>query len=705
MSREKFALGVGAALVAAIVVHFGALRAPFFADDWLFLDQVRSHSLLAVLASPDPIGNFLRPLGRQVWFWTLANLSGESPFLFHAANLSLFLGALVLLARLTRRMAGPLAGIVAASYLALHYAADVPVMWASGSQELLAIVFALGALEAHALKRSLLAGALLFIGLLAKEVVALTPLVAVLLDTGEGTWGTRARRAWPLGAALVAWLAIFVPFMLTRPTVGSGLALSPMGPLAVPILLVRVATGLEWPTGGVPAFPPRDPGEAGWISLLIVIVGLFTAVQVTRKKPPVAARAAGKSGKPAKHTAAEHVEVPATRVPSPQGIRAGLVWAVAGALPVAAIAPVWSGYYFLFSLAGVALALGTAVARTRAPLMWAVAAVAVLGWTSHQARALTEFATAPSVWSAQGHVNRFYLLRGMKVVGRAVDDLRSQAPKVEPRTTFFFAGIPAFAAVQVGDGPLVRGVYRDSSLRSYYLSAISRPYLARGPWKMFFYESSSGRLLDHTTSPGVLLSTALGMILSDNIQAATAALDAAHELGPPDRALDYVTGLVAFERGDTAAAAESFRRAGLNPVRGGLDVLRSVEAALARADTLAAAQLLQRATVVYAYEASLHAKYSDLLLSRPRTRPDGQLEAYAARVLDPTVGLSWRRWGYVLATQNRHNEALAALERYARLAPEAAAADARTREVVATLKRMLPGGDIAQRSLKGQMER
>jgi hypothetical protein len=705
MTRARFALGVGAALVAAFIAHMSALRAPFFADDWLFLDQVRARTLAAVLASPDPIGNFLRPLGRQVWFWTLGTVSGESPLPFHAANLVMFLVALVLLARLARRVSGPLAGIVAASYLALHYAADVPVMWASGSQELLALLFALAALEAHAVRRSLLAGGLLFLALLGKEVVALTPLVAVWLDTGEGTWATRARRAWPLGAAVVVWLAIFVPFMLTRPTVGSGLALSAIGPLAMPVLLVRVAAGLEWPTGGFPAFPPRDPGAAGLFSLLVALAGLVAAASVARAQRPPVARTSAKSGRPAKRPAPERAEPPSAPPTSADGVRAGLAWALAGALPVAAIAPVWSAYYFLFSLAGVGLALGSAVARTRAPLAWALAAVGVLGWTSHQARVLTEFATAPSAWSAQGHVNRFYMLRGMTVVQHAIDDLRSQAPQVAPRTTFFFAGVPAFAAVQVADGPFVRSVYRDSSLRSYFLSAISREHLARGPWKMFFYESKSGRMVDNTNSPGVLLSTALGMILNDRPEAARAALDAAHALGPPDRALDYVTGLVAFERGDSAAAAESFLRAGLNPVRGGSDVLRQVDVALARADTMTAAELLRRGTSVYSYEAKLHAKYSDVLLGRPSTRPDGQLEAYAARVLDPSDGLSWRRWGYVLANQNRHPEALSAFERYARLAPAAAAADERTREAVAILKRMLPGGDIAQRSLRRQLDR
>jgi hypothetical protein len=48
-------------LGAALVLQARALQDPFFADDYLFLDQVRLRSLTAALTSPDPIGNFFRP--------------------------------------------------------------------------------------------------------------------------------------------------------------------------------------------------------------------------------------------------------------------------------------------------------------------------------------------------------------------------------------------------------------------------------------------------------------------------------------------------------------------------------------------------------------------------------------------------------------------------------------------------------------------
>src|SRR6185503_15758159 len=126
-------------LLGATMLHWTALRLPFFADDFLFLQQVRGRSPLNALALPDAIGNFFRPVGRQLYFWILGTLSGESPFAFHLANLVLFLGLIALLFVIVRRMAGTVGAVVASSFVALHYAADVPLRWVSGSQDLLAV--------------------------------------------------------------------------------------------------------------------------------------------------------------------------------------------------------------------------------------------------------------------------------------------------------------------------------------------------------------------------------------------------------------------------------------------------------------------------------------------------------------------------------------------------------------------------------------
>jgi len=207
-------------LTAAIVIHAESLTAPFFSDDYLFLDQVRDRSLPETLTSPDPLGNFFRPVGRQLYFWSLANLGGESPLVFHMANLALYLLVLALLYLLTRRLAGNLAGIAAAAMLALHYAADIPIRWSSGSQDLVAVAGALGALLLYLYGRGMLASVVLLLGLLSKETVVFTPLIAVLLGRGQGaTWFNSFKRALhPAQSTTSRWRACtnFAPRIMSK---------------------------------------------------------------------------------------------------------------------------------------------------------------------------------------------------------------------------------------------------------------------------------------------------------------------------------------------------------------------------------------------------------------------------------------------------------------------------------------------------------
>jgi hypothetical protein len=716
MSRMRFGLGLAIVLAAAGVLHGAALRAPFFADDWLFLDQVRAHSLGTVLASPDPIGNFFRPLGRQVWFWLWGALGRESPLPFHAANLVLLLGALVLLARITRRLAGPAAGVLASAFLALHYAVDVPVRWASGCQELLALALGLASLDAYLAGKRWLAAAGFVLALLSKESIVVLPLVAVALDPKPRPFLARARAAWPLAVAGAAWLAFATWATLRRGTPGAGLALTAEGPLAVPVQLVRVILGIEWPTGGASWLPTRDPGASAWLALVLALAGVLLAWP---PREAAAARTAGSKRKradarsrrtrPDRAVAADEPAPasapPPAALPPRRALWAGLAWVLAGAAPVVVVAPLWSAYYFLFALAGSGFLLGALLAARPRPAFVALLVLAVLGWGSAQARKLEEFATAPSAWSGQSHVNRFYLNRGMTVVGRVVDDLRRQAPSVEPRTTFFYAGIPSFAAVQVADGPLVRSVYRDSSLKSYFLSQITRERLHRGPRKVFFFDHKTGRLEDKTGEPDVLLSITLGLVLSDRMDVAEATLEAAGEERGDDRVHRYVSALVAVDRGDTARAREHFSRSGVRLGRDGSAALRLAFRQLTAVDTVGAIGTLRQAVAENVLDAELHGLLADVLLQDPESRGEGQLEAFAARALAPREGEHWRRWAFVLANSSRYPEAMAALARYTELDPGRSSRDVRAQNLRETLVRVLPGGDLAQRALTREVHR
>src|SRR5262245_60764085 len=204
-------LALGIILAGTVLLYLPALRTDFFADDYMFLDQVRGRSLLESLGVPDPLSNFFRPVSRQLYFWIVAGLTHESPVAFRVGNLVTLLAVIALLFTLIRRLAGDRAAVFGASFLALHYAADIPVRWACGSQDLLAVVWAIAAMVLHLTGHRRWAGAAMLVGALSKEVVLLTPIVAVIADRRSGErWGAAARRAWPLALAIVVWGAIFL---------------------------------------------------------------------------------------------------------------------------------------------------------------------------------------------------------------------------------------------------------------------------------------------------------------------------------------------------------------------------------------------------------------------------------------------------------------------------------------------------------------
>src|SRR5262245_46066822 len=119
-----------ALLAGVVALRAGDLAAPFFADDYLFLEQVRGRSLIGALFSTDPLGNFMRPVGRQLYFWLVSRAGAESAGLFHAINLALLAALAFLVYRIGRRFAGVGTGVFAASFVGMHYAADVPTLWA-----------------------------------------------------------------------------------------------------------------------------------------------------------------------------------------------------------------------------------------------------------------------------------------------------------------------------------------------------------------------------------------------------------------------------------------------------------------------------------------------------------------------------------------------------------------------------------------------
>ncbi len=93
------------------------------------------------------------------------------------------------------------------------------------------------------------------------------------------------------------------------------------------------------------------------------------------------------------------------------------------------------------------------------------------------------------------------------------------------------------------------------------------------------------------------------------------------------------------------------------------------------------------------------------MLGNVRYVIEGQVEAYAARVLAPGSAPAWRRWAFVLAVESRQEQSIAALDRYFMMDSLAAIRDRDAVKLRALEVRMLPGGDVAQRAMKKEMTR
>ena len=656
-------------LLAAAWLQRAALQSPFFADDFLFLDQARNHSLWATLSGRDPIGNFVRPVGRQLHFWLLARASGESAVAFHAVNLALFLGVIALLFLVTRRLAGTVAAAIAAAFVALHYAADVPLLWASGSQDLLALAGALGALALFLSGRRALAALALLAGLLSKETVLFTPLVAALAARRAGEpWRRSLGRAWPLGLPVVVWASLWVAVALrsaeTRQAVSWGMG----GAAAAFAHLAQVALGLEW----------RRGGETRIFTLLPPLAPLALAL--------AAVAFAGLEQRPA-------ARAPATAGVSP--IVLGLAWALLGAAPVGAVAPAWSAYYYLFALCGVGLALGAALARRSRETVLVV--VALLAWGSENGRRLDEFITTPGAWTTQSHVNRRYFERATSFVQRYLRQLRAARPTLPARSTVFFGGLPSFCAFQVGDGPLLRWAYRDSSLRSYYLMELTAERYRRGPSSAYIVQGDS--LVELRLDQDQLRSFAVTAIISERPRLALDILELPVAVGRPGMMVPYWRAWPRLSLGDTAGAVAELRRAGLTADPGPTPEIREALGLLAAGDTTAAVQLMSAAVGRHALDAQAHALMAGLLVSDRRADLSAAIEAYAATRLEPGNPRHWWLLGYVQTRAMRYDESRRSIERYFALGGSDPGEAAQARQLLDWLRARGPGGEKFQQSL------
>ncbi len=630
------ALAFALVLIAAIAIYLPRLGTPFFASDFVMLDPARGGPLAGL---------------------------GGSPATLRTMGLALFLALLALLFAVARRLAGPRAAVIATAIVAVHYAAEIPVSWVSGTRETLAVALALGGLLFYLRGWKWPAAAVLALAPLAWATTLVAPLIAVVADRSPHESLRRALlRAWPLGFTVLPWIVMRVLSPATPPAsdLVQGFGSVAQGLLAAIVHLPQVVAGFEWRRDTTLDFGRAIPG---WLSVVFVVAAVFIAV---RRRGQASETDAGGKGR---------------------AIATGIAWAVIAALPAAGAAAYWSAHQYLFAVCGAALALGAWLAR-RAPVE-AMLAVALLGLGSASARGLGEFAGASTPWTGRSHVNRYYLDRATAQSERYLAALRRARPSLSPRATLYFEGIPPVVGFQTGDGPLIRWAYRDTTLQSYRVDQFSGARAAHGPVLLFLASGDSVVEVPENADPFRLI--AISLVLAERPEQGREALASGRERGATSASNDYLLAWTEWQLGRRDRASALFEALGLRPNDDDAPDRAAVVEALAAGDTLLALERAHAGAALSTLDPERHGLLADLLLMRDPDDPEGVIEAWAARVLAPENAVAWRRWAMIQIRRERQPEALASLERYTKLSGADGASDPEVVMWTSRMRAAMPG--------------
>lgn len=424
--------------VLTLLGYAGSLRQPFSNDDFTFLAKVRATPLARLLGGSDLLAGWWRPWSRELHFWAIDRLSGGSTLAFHLVNLALWFGVLGLLLALLRRLADARVAAIVAAGVTASACWGLFVVWACCSQDLWMLLMGLAFLLAAETGHVLAASAALALALLSKETaIAVLPLAIAMRWARDGVRGLRARAHLAYLGVALAWFALH-PSLGGRWWFGSGLRIVPVA---------------------------RQPWTADDLLWLLAPFNLESAPRPDGPwAPRLAEGLAWALGLGA--LAWRSIGAPAPAVERARLVKTGLVWWAFGWAPMVLPFLRWHSYYGWFGLCGAWLALTASLARSRAVLVPAIVAIALLRpFAAHTW--INDWGTEEYQRVAAGQLDQLRL------------SLRAQQPHLAPHARVFLANLPPGVGFHTGvrrSAPL--GVwYRDTTL----LGCLFGEYEARRP--------------------------------------------------------------------------------------------------------------------------------------------------------------------------------------------------------------------------------
>ncbi len=592
------------ALVGLTLLYRVPLATRFLNDDYLFLEQARTQPLSHSLTTLDALGNYYRPLSRQFYFAALTPLWGGAPWVFHAFNYALFLVALALLADLLLALM-PLGGAIAGvAYFALLPFQRVVLMWVSCSQDLLALAGTLAALALY--RRGRTGGALCACAAALASKESAFPLVVGLL---AWDWLVErrdapaiARRIAPFAALTLAWGAFSLAMRASK--AAAPLYMTPGSFAAAYLHLLQALTGIEQPRATLTAMVQHSPALIPLVALLPLTLLAFRGA---------ADEAAGGA------------------TPTRGIIGFALVWLVAFTAVTGPVAYSWSAYYYTLAAVGGAVLVGVLMRHTRAPGLAAL--IAGLLWLHAGSSATRGFAVNNSPWTWSSHLTSAYFERAAALTDSMSVQLKRLEPDPPADARLFFATLPPYAGFQMGNGALVRELYRKPQIESHFMSQFSDSTAGTHPCRFLYWDGESLAPL-YTRGTDVYFQVGCDLLLLDRLERGLYAFRRGAAAGESRRDLLYWISWGELWAGRRAAAERAWTELGFSDDSlSWITHLRDAHNALVDGDTLASRRQLTAAIQYGVGRPEAHAVLGELLTGR--NTKYGLLELKVATRLNP----------------------------------------------------------------------
>ena len=643
--------------LVALAVGADAFRIGFFADDFHFLDIARRLPLARTLGGQYGLWPWYRPLSRELYFAAVASAGPTALRFAHALSLVCLFRVGLLLARIGTRLVGrPAAWAGVVIFLSYGFTKFLAA-WASGFQDLAAIVLIAYALDAYQCGRTGQALAWTALAPFAKETGFLV--FPLLLLAGYTTDAERPRGGWVARLAGVGAGALAVHLLVRSGWhTGGAIIRDALTTQRLPATLLQILTEF------VSRHPAPGPGSVALaVSAGVCAFALF-AYAARRPQPDAHELAA----------------------PPPGGVAFVAGAAALGLLPLG-VAPLLGltltqAYYAYPAVPWLALGLGVLVTRLPAPL-WRTGLAALVAWNVLGTGVHAVDLDRPQAW-------RFHrwswdeAVRLSAVTGRLTSDLRATLAHRPDSLVVLYEGVPRGCFFQTEDGPASREALADPGVRAYW---VNRPPRDVDADRLAIVGFDAGRfhLVRERWSSLTAVRRAMEAAIAGRGRAANAL--ALYTEAPDSAGFDrgYLRAAAALLDDGPEGFLEGLADLGLDDTLGWKPGALAAPIAVVDAPLGAALAEALRQPLT----ASAHAALADSLLARGVV-PRAALELRVAVTLDPTRWADRLRLAQVMAALGGEEEAadeLAALGKQSRAGPVAAEA----RRVLKALRRAREG--------------